>query len=78
VLEIIEKCTEAKSSEVKSQKWSENLSNIKCSEVKEEKWSGMRWSEVQYREGGEWVFVEKVYRIVSDEKWRTGVKACVN
>ena len=24
----------------------------------------MRWSEVQYREGGERVFVEKVYRIV--------------
>jgi len=40
VLEIIEKCKEAKSSEVnvksevKSLKRSEKLSNIKCSEVK--------------------------------------------
>ena len=35
MLEIIEKCREAKSIEVKSQNWSENLSNIKCSEVKQ-------------------------------------------
>ena len=33
MLEIVEKCREAKSSEVKSPKLSENLSNIKCSEV---------------------------------------------
>ena len=38
------------------------------SEVNEAKRSGMRWSEVQYREGGERVFVGKVYRVVSDEK----------
>jgi len=42
-MEIIEKCTEAKYSEVKSQKWSE---------VNEAKWSGISWSEVQYRVGG--------------------------
>ena len=30
---------------------------------------------MQYREGGERVFVEKVYRIVTDEKLRAGVKA---
>jgi hypothetical protein len=34
MLEIIEECRETKSSEVKSQKWSEKLSNVKCSEVK--------------------------------------------
>ena len=34
VLEINEKCREVKSSVVKSQKWSENVSNIKYSEVK--------------------------------------------
>ena len=44
---------------------------------------GMRRSEeVQCREwgGGGWrrVFMERVYRVVSDEKWRTGVKAWVN
>ena len=50
---------------------------MKKSEVNEAKWSGIRWSEVQYREGGERVFVEKVYRIVTDEKWRAGVKAWV-
>ena len=72
-MEIIEKCREAKYSEVKSLKWSVKLSNIMrneviWSEVNEAKWSGMRWSEVQYREGGELVFVGKVYRVVSDEK----------
>jgi hypothetical protein len=34
MLEIIEKCREAKSSEVQSQKWSEKLANVKCKEVK--------------------------------------------
>ena len=31
-------------------------------------WSGMRWSELQYKEGGgeEWVLMEKVYR---SSKW---------
>ena len=52
--------------------------SARIKEVNEAKWSGMRWSEVQYREGGEQVFVGKVYRVVSDEKWRTGVKAWVN
>jgi len=33
VLEIIEKCREEESSEVKSLKWSEKLSNMECSEV---------------------------------------------
>ena len=64
---------------VKSLKWSDKLSNKKRSEViksevNEAKWSGMRWSEVQYRKGGGRVFVEKVYRVVTDEKWRAGVK----
>jgi len=64
-MEIIEKCREAKSSEVnvKSEvkslkskvKWKViqykvQQSEIKWSEVDEAKWSGMRWSEVQYRE----------------------------
>ena len=62
MLEIVQKCREAKSSEVKSQKWSEKLSNVKCSEVNEAK-----WSEVQYSEGvGEQDFMEKVYR---SSKW---------
>ena len=42
---------------------------IKWSEVNEAKWSGMRWSELQYREAGrgeERVFMEKVYR---SSKW---------
>jgi len=47
------------------------MKNVKCSKVKqievnEAKWSAMRWSEVQYREGGEGrrerVFMEKVFR----------------
>jgi len=33
VLKIIEKCREAESSEVKSLKLSEKLSNLECSEV---------------------------------------------
>jgi len=33
VLEIIEKCTEAESSEVKSLRWSEKVSNVEGSEV---------------------------------------------
>ena len=57
-MEIIEKYSQAKYSEVKSKKWSE---------VNEAKWSGMRWSEVQYRKGGGGrVFMEKVYR---SSKW---------
>ena len=44
----------------------------KWSEVNEAKWSGMRWSEVQYRDGGEGVFMEKVYR--SSKWWE--VKDC--
>ena len=40
---------------------------MSCSLVNEAKWSEMRWSEVQYRGGGEeWVFMEKVYR---SSKW---------
>ena len=43
------------------------------------KQSEVEWGEVQYREGGGGrVFMEKVYRFVSDEKWRTGVKTWVN
>ena len=34
MLEIIKTCREAKSSEMKSLKRSEKLSNVKCSEVK--------------------------------------------
>jgi len=54
-------------SEVKSYlTWSVAKSNeVKWSEVNEAKWSGMRWSEVQYREGGR-VFMEKFYR---STKW---------
>jgi len=33
MLEIIEKCREVESSDVKSLKWSENLSNVEFSEV---------------------------------------------
>jgi len=73
-------------SEVKSLKWSEKFSNIKCSEVKwsEVKWtkqSEVEWGEVKCSIGngkGERIFMEKVYRVVSDEKWRTGVKAWVD
>jgi len=32
-MEIIEKCREAESSEVKSLRWSDNLSNVEGSEV---------------------------------------------
>ena len=38
----------------------------KSSEVKSHKWSEMRWSAVYGREGGEQVFMEKVYR---SSKW---------
>jgi len=84
VLEIIEKCREAKSSEVnvksevKNLKWSEKLSNIKWTERSKVKWNEVKWSAVLGMWGGEQVFIEKVYRVVSDEKWRTGVKAWVN
>ena len=40
-------------------------SEIKWSEVNEAKWSGMRRTEVQYREGGRRVFMEKVH----SSKW---------
>jgi len=52
MLEIIEKCSEAKYSEVKSKKWSEKSSKMKCSEVKESEVKWTKQSEVQYREGG--------------------------
>jgi hypothetical protein len=66
VLEIIEKCRETKSTEVKSDlMWSE-WNKVKWSEWS--KWSGMRRSEVQYWEGGgRWIFMEKVYR---SSKWQ--------
>ena len=43
--------------------------------MKRTKQSEVERGEVQNREGEERVFVGKVYRVVSDEKRRTGVKA---
>ena len=43
------------------------------------KQSEVEWGEVKCSIGkGGRAFVEKVYRIVTDEKWRDGVKAWVN
>ena len=79
VLEIIEKCREAKSSEVKSQKWSEKCkikwkviqykvqrSEIKWSERNKVKWNEAKWSVLWWRGGGGRDFIEKVYR---SSKW---------
>jgi len=64
VLEIIEKWREAAYSEVKSLKLRENLFNVECSEV-------------QYGGGNESLW-KRFIGVVSDEKWKTGVKAQVN
>ena len=48
MLDIIEKCKEAVSGEVKSLKWSEKLSNVKCSEVKESEVKWKKQSEVEW------------------------------
>ena len=61
-------------------------SEVKCNKVKwsaikwseRSKWSGMRRSEVQYREGGNESLWKRFIGEVSDEKWRAGVKAWVN
>jgi len=50
VLEITEKCREAVSSEVKSLKWSEKLSNVEGSKVQ---WSEVKWTKQSKVEWGE-------------------------
>ena len=50
MLEIIEKCREAESSEVKSLKWSEKLPNVEGSEVQ---WSEVKWTKQSEAEWGE-------------------------
>jgi len=74
VLEIIEKCREAEYSEVKSVKWSENLSNMECNEVQESevKWtkkSEVEWGEVKCNIGrGDGSLWKSFIGVVSDEK----------
>ena len=57
-------------SELKSLKWSENLSNVKYSEEKWSKWHKCKWNHVMWGavqgRGSEWVFMEKVY---GSSKW---------
>ena len=83
MLEIIEKWREAAYSEVKSLKLREKLFNVECSEVQKVKWtkqSEVEWGEVKCSigRGEERVFMERFIGVVSDEKWKTGVKARVN
>ena len=89
MLEITEKCREAESSEVKSLKWSEKSyltwSVAKCNKVKwseVNKQSEVEWGEVKCsieKRGGGNEFLWKMFiGVVSDEKWKTGVKAWVN
>ena len=86
MLEIIVKCREAVSSEVKSLKWSEKLYNVEGSEVQESevKWtkqSKVEWGEVKCsigKGGGDESLWKRFIGVLSDEKWRTGAKTCVN
>ena len=69
---------------MKSLKWSEMLSNVECSEVQKSEVKWTRQSEVEWGEvkcsigGGDESLWESFIGVVSDEKWKTGVKAWVN
>jgi len=75
VLEIIEQWREAAYSEVKSLNLRENLFNVECSEVQ---WSEVKWTKQSEMEWGEVKCSMGGGRVVSDEKWKIGVKSRVN